>query len=194
MHRSFIYLLFCLCLLVTGCSGTLTKVDSKSTSSVYPEPMYPSSEQSYPYPSVATVPSVYPYPLPMATEPTYFATLGPVPTPGTDWGVVTGRLFMNKKAMSNAKLYLADLSKDDKGTETIASYSASSSPWAYSDENGNFAFSQIPPGRYSLVYYFVVDSFLLNEPGEDKSLILTVESGKVTDLGDLYYTDLPTIP
>ena len=128
------------------------------------------------------------------TAPKLFATSGPAPAPSADAGVVIGKLLGNGQPATNTMLFLAEVQKDDAGTERVAAYDRATSPSAYVDAEGNFYFANIAPGRYGIVLDIVSASYLLNEPSSGAELLLTVTAGETIDLGILDYTDLPTLP
>lgn len=54
-----------------------------------------------------------------------------------------------------------------------------------SNENGIFYFDTAPPGKYSIVVWSPVGSYLLKEPGTEFSLLFEVSAGETKHLGDL---------
>jgi len=159
----------------------------------YPGPAAPAADSGYPGP--AAIPKYDPYPGSETSQglptPSTYATSGPMPEPGPDSGVVTGKLLANGKPALNASLYLAEVSTDAQGKERVASYSQSDSPRAFVDPEGKFVFANIPPGRYGIVLDTVLAAYLLHDPNQDTPLLITVVAGKTTDLGDLNYDSLP---
>ncbi len=149
----------------------------------------PSSE-TYPPPS-----NQYPYPLLVYPEPNQnimtLATQGAVPTPAEDSGVVIGTLLLRGKPVQNVTLYLAEMLKNDQGEEVVAGYDRSISPRAYLDADGNFVFAKIPPGNYSLILDFVLNSLLLGHPKSGEPILVSVRAGETVKLGTLDYPDLP---
>lgn len=146
--------------------------------------------ETYPQPNVQ-----YPYPLSAYPEPnqnmTVFATLGSVPTPAEDSGIVVGTLLLKGKSVQNVTLYLAEMLKNDQGEEVVAGYDRSISPRAYLDAEGNFVFANVSPGNYSLILDFVLNSLLLGHPKSGEPILISVQAGETVKLGTLDYPYLP---
>ncbi len=158
--------------------------------SAYPEP---GASSPYPYPNAGETSNSTPYPGGSVIE--GVATPGPIPAPGKDTGVITGRLLGDGKPAFDAILYLAEVKKDEKGQELMAALSILSSPRAYTDREGRFVFSNVPPGKYGLVLDTVMTEYLLHMPDKaGTELLFVAEAGQTTDLGDLDYKDLPVQP
>lgn len=162
-------------------------------------PTIPESEEiettAYPYPLPPQISDYSPYPEPQdaPTLPVQ-ATDGPIPEPKSDSGVVTGLLLIDHAPATNAILYLAAVSKDDQGTERIASYDRATSPRAYVDPNGRFVFADIPAGKFGLILDIVIDAYLLHDPDTSDQFLFTVINAETTDLGELNYKELPYSP
>lgn len=161
---------------------------------VYPGPDYPGPDDSasaYPAPVEPQVTSPdYPGPEAAARPPAE-----PTPTQDATLGRVKGRLLENSRPAPNVILYLAEVVKDPSGTEMVVSYDRSTSPNTTTDEQGNFVFVNINPGRYGLILDIVVDAYFLHYPGgENKQILFSVEVDQETDLGKLDYDDLPLPP
>jgi hypothetical protein len=187
MKRILLFALFLLPILTGACATAPT-----TQSSVYPAPATSNPGSLPPYPAVTYPSPNAAYPSPPG-EPELMATPGTVPTPAADSGIIKGALLVKGKPVANVSLYLAELLQDDKGNDTVASYDRASSPRAYTDMEGKFVFANIPPGKYSLIYDFVVNALLLGHPDGKGPMIFPVEAGKVENLGDLDYPELPLI-
>lgn len=177
--KPFLFLFFLIVFLLSACSSAPTPLATPTsiTNGVEPAP-YPINHYPNPYPDGNVI--------------TLVATAGPIPTPGQDTGVVTGRFLGDNKPVANAILYLAEVKKGENNKEMMAAYSEIDSPKAYTDANGNFVFANIPPGKYGMVLNVVAAEYLLQEPkNSSKDLLFIVEAGKTLNLGDLAYTDLP---
>lgn len=83
-------------------------------------------------------------------------------------------------------IYLAELIKTKEGMQ-LASLSKDTAPTATLDTQGTFAFADVPPGRYGLMLDTPQGVVLLNQPDSGTDLIVEVQGGKVTNLGDLKY-------
>lgn len=188
-------------ILLTACSGVKTAAYPETTQTSSNEIPYPNSaylsatqDGQSPYPESASpgaLPTAYPYPAAVLIEP----TTTPVPTSTADpsMGVVQGVILNANQPLDQAIIYLSQIKTDAKGTELAAALDPAESPRTATDEQGKFIFVNVPPGRYALIFYVVTDAFLLNYPDNGEPILLTVESGKTTDLGKLSYDDLPIL-
>ncbi len=127
---------------------------------------------------------------PLAAAP----TLEPVPTPSVpDKGTATGVLLLAgnpTRPVPGAILYLGEVIRLDDGSPAMSGLDKSMAPSAQTNEAGQFIFTDVAPGDYTLVFDLVVHSFVLSHPsGGD--LIISVAGGQITDLGELRYYDLP---
>ncbi len=117
-----------------------------------------------------------------------------VPSPSSaQVGVVTGKVFRlpgqdntSIEPLSRLHIYLAELIKTKEGMQ-LASLSKDTAPTATLDTQGTFAFADVPPGRYGLMLDTPQGVVLLNQPDSGTDLIVEVQGGKVTNLGDLKY-------
>ena len=93
--------------------------------------------------------------------------------------------------MVYSTLFLADVLVDEKtGIEISAALDRSIAPKTITDENGEFTFSNVRPGRYGLILIVGTEIYLLLYPDSELGVLLTVEFGEI-DLGILDYSDLP---
>jgi hypothetical protein len=172
-----------------------------TTSNAYPDPLtegsaYPApviSGGAYPAPLASGAAYPAPYPSINGASTNVLATPGAIPEPSPESSVITGRLTEQGKPVINATIYLADIRKDKTGEYQVAAFSRSSSPRAYTDADGQFVFTNIPPGEYSLILDNIATYIVLNVPdgAPDEALKLVAEAGKVVELGTLDYIDLP---
>lgn len=182
--------------LIQGCAPT--SIDSTLLNAEYPSSVelstnngYPEPNMAYPRPATNEMSATPKYPDPNQEAITMMATQGPEPTPSSDSGVVTGALFLQGKPVQNVNIYLAEMIKDSNGEESIATYDRTSSPRAFTDSDGNFVFSNVQPGNYSLILDIIVNSFLLGHPNGSGPILLTVKAAETYKLGKLDYTELP---
>lgn len=175
-----------------------------TTSNAYPDPLtegsaYPApviSGGAYPAPLASSAAYPAPYPSPEGASSTnVLATPGAIPEPSPESSVINGRLTEQGKPVINATIYLADIRKDKTGEYQVAAYSRSSSPRAYTDADGQFVFTNIPPGEYSLILDNIATYIVLMVPdgAPDEPLKVVTEAGKVVELGTLDYEDLPDL-
>lgn len=121
-----------------------------------------------------------------------------VPTPVPGMGSVRGALFVRENGVEvpvrGALLFLAPTVRTAEGVEVAVGLDRTSAPYAHTDENGNFYFYNVPPGRYGLVFDLLSQAFLLNRPFDGGDLIITVTADQTTSLDRLVYDRLPTRP
>lgn len=115
--------------------------------------------------------------------------------PGT--GAVTGVLMVRTETgvepVAGVIIAVADVLTNTESAEAVAAfrYQAQASPQTNTDENGFFAISNVPPGRYGLVLDMVMTSFILRQPGVNEDMVVTVEADAQVDMGPLVYDKLP---
>jgi hypothetical protein len=191
-----------LIILIAACTGTPTDdveaIDPTQvntpiiTESGYPPlPVEATVVSGYPAPPVVpTVDSGYPEPNSGQSE-EFYATPGPIPQPSSATGVIVGAIQVSNKPIPNLAIYLAEVLVDGEGQERVASYDRANSPRAFTDEQGQFVFSNIEPGKYGLVLDTVLSSYLLHLPQEEIALVIMVDAGQQTDVELLNYDTLP---
>lgn len=115
-----------------------------------------------------------------------------VPTPASpDVGIVTGRLVIGKNSWTNPfPIYLGEIILSN-GTPAIVSLDKSRAPRSQLDSSGRFVFSNVPPGKYCLILDLVTKTIVLRNPSTGNDLIIVVEGGKIIDIGELHYFNLP---
>ena len=167
-------------LIIAGCNKPTT------IASQAPE-AYPSQNNVYPYPGVEiTINPAYPGSTsPIVVEAIPTSTMDPL------LGSITGRLLRNGQPVPLLALDLADVMLDESGNDLIAGLDRITSPNTMTDAQGIFTFINVKEGRYALILDIVTNQFLLNYPGRDDSIIVQVEAGKMIELGDLDYDELP---
>jgi len=130
--------------------------------------------------------------------PTLIPTYAEVPTPkSTEYGAITGILLTNQSSPSpesGAIVYLTPVIFDEAGLPVIAGFSREDDLKSITDSGGKFIFSNVPVGKsksYILVLDRVHNAFLLKDPGTGENLYISVIPGKINDLGELIYSELP---
>lgn len=111
-------------------------------------------------------------------------------------GAITGRIFINNekgfRAIPGIIVGLAEVLKGEDGVEKAAGYDPATAPTGEIGEDGTFVIDNVPPGRYGVILDAVTTSILAHEAeNPDNSLVITVEAGAVTDLGNLIYESVP---
>ena len=59
------------------------------------------------------------------------------------------------------------------------------SPHTMTDESGSFAFLDLEPGTFALILWTPVDSIVVDEPETGNGLMVMVEAGVITELGEI---------
>jgi len=110
-----------------------------------------------------------------------------VPTPGEGAAVVTGVLKVSRtdQPMHGVRVYLGDHVGSTEDTP-LYGFDPELAPSTITDENGQFVFVDVPPGRYVLIIWRSLSPMLARDPGSGLLLDITLEGGDVVDLGTLY--------
>lgn len=148
-----------------------------------------SSPQPYPYPSpepfVTRTPRSYPGP----QENVSIATATPlvVPTASADSGVVTGKLINSETGNPIAfqSVYLGMKNYLTPGPGYTYTLQENSSPHSLTNEDGEFAIANVPPGEYILMIFTPFGATVVMQPNSDRELDLVVTAGKVLDIGTM---------
>jgi hypothetical protein len=114
-----------------------------------------------------------------------------IPTPASDKCTITGVLLVEpgRQPVTSTLLALGGVVEKD-GTPILARLEARS-PRALTDGNGRFVFTDIPPGKYTLILDKIAETYLLDHPEDASDLLIIPEAGQVLDLGELVYSQLP---
>ncbi|MEM8531897.1 MAG: hypothetical protein AAGF95_13710 [Chloroflexota bacterium] len=116
-----------------------------------------------------------------------------VPEPSSDEvGTVSGTILNSPDAdtgprpLNQMALYLGEILESDTGVEALAGLSKSTAPQTMLGEQGNFAFVDVPPGRYTLWLDSPGGAIVLNQPAGG-NMIIEVAGGEMVELGELVY-------
>jgi hypothetical protein len=119
-----------------------------------------------------------------------------VPTPASsEVGTVTGKLLKVQKdggtrPFTGLPVYLGSIYKTNQGVDGLVGVDKAKAPHATVDDQGNFVFTNVQPGRYGFMADTPRGVILLNDPSSGGDFIIEVDGGKVKDLGELKY-DIP---
>jgi hypothetical protein len=173
----FVALLMLILLLTIGCGGGPTPTAEPTAEAGFVSPLpTPGEEQSMP-----------------ASSPVVVA----VPAPSSeDVGVVTGFLLADDppQPLEWALLYLGEVIEGDGGVPVMAALDKQTAPHAQPDSTGRFAFADVPPGHYALIVDLITSSVVLRQPTDGSEMLIEAVGGETTDLGELWYSDLPSTP
>lgn len=109
-----------------------------------------------------------------------------LPSPGPGFAVVWGMIVEaeTQRAPLESVVYLGEVVRLDNGTPVVR-LERKSAPFATPSAEGWFIFGDVQPGEYGLVVYTPDFSFLVDNPRDAESLIFTVHSEEVLDLGTI---------
>lgn len=130
----------------------------------------------------------------------HIPTTFPTVTYAPNTGIVKGTILVQKNGsytpLKNQDLYITKALISPNGITGVAGLDVSHDPDFITDDQGHFAFYNIPPGKYVIILYLVTIAYLLDDPHQNAKLTLLVDvkAGQTTDLGDLKYTQLPVTP
>lgn len=174
MKKTIFFLL--LIILISGCANGTQNITPSPTldQAGYPTPVDDQEmvETSYPAPEAEAIPL-------------------PTWTVDAAKGQVSGVLRLKGKPVANALLFLGTFLKNQDGVDFTAVVEPATSPKAYTDEEGNFIFLNVVPGRYTLIFDNIVAEYLLYKPGTEDYFIIEVARGEKMDMGILDFEDLP---
>ena len=140
-------------------------------------------------PATPTATSVAP-----TAQPTVDSTF-PTPTgasASTETAVVTGTLVRKNSDPVNPykhlRLYLGVILIGNDGKSTLARVNPNSAPTTYTDDEGHFTFTNVPPDKYILVANLPPNNLIkLKNPETGEELLFDLTAGQTLDLGVLGY-------
>lgn len=117
----------------------------------------------------------------------------------SDVSTIRGALFLEQVngeeiPVVGVLLYLAEVLTAQDGTDSLAALDKASSPRAVTTEEGAFEFRSVATGKYGLVLDLVSQSFILMNPQDGETMLISIEDQKTIDLGKLIYPSLPLPP
>lgn len=189
---------------VPATAAAISTESAAAPSAAYPAPTGGAANATgaYPGPDANSASSAYPGPAGAAagTTPTEVVDTTPlvVPTPSSAGvGVVFGELFHvttngEPAPLIGANVYLGEILSSTEGVEGLVKLDKTSAPKAMVNGLGQFAFTDVPPGRYGLMLDLPEGAILLNNPDNGGDMIVEIVGGDVDELGDLTY-DIPAL-
>lgn len=114
----------------------------------------------------------------------------PIPQPSNNAATVSGVILdiMTQQAPAESNLYLGLMQETNKGLPVIT-LDRDKAPVTTPLKNGQFVFTEVPPGTYGVILFNPDASFLVDDPqNTELSLMLTVEAGQTIDLGTITTT------
>lgn len=148
---------------------------------------YPAPAGAYPAPTISSA-----YPAPADTQIISSEPLV-IPQPASDQvGVIHGVLQRitesnPREPIAGGILFLGVLINRENGDPIMVELDKNIAPYAQSNVFGEFAFNNVPPGRYGLMYETAEGAVLLNNPTTGADMIIEVIGGKILDLGEMAY-------
>lgn len=113
-----------------------------------------------------------------------------IPEPAADSATVSGIIIdiTTQRAPFESDLYLGIAQETNKGLPVVT-LDREQAPVTTPLKNGQFVFTDVPPGTYGIVLFNPDISFLLDDPNEpERSMMITIQAGQVVDLGVLQVT------
>ena len=139
--------------------------------------------------------ALQPSPTPLLPSPT------PLPSPtaelalpepsSAEVGVIGGVLHPTMELsvpLAGMTLYLARVIQSESGAPLVASLNEARAPKATVEEDGSFAFTDVPAGTYGLVIKTPIVTVML-EDTDGGDFLITLQAGQVINLREIY-TDL----
>jgi hypothetical protein len=105
-------------------------------------------------------------------------------------GVVHGKIYSattDAPIYDGVTVYLSKVIKTDSNTIDAVSLDIKGDSKTTPDNQGVFAFADVPPGRYGIVVKGPLNQYLARRSDDrSKDAILTVDAGQTVDLGKIY--------
>ncbi len=111
-----------------------------------------------------------------------------IPDPSEGTAVVHGKLVSlssdNGPYIAPA-LYLGSVLSSENGI-FLGSISVDEDPEGLQASNGEFVFTDVPPGNYGLFIWTPVNAFIIKDETTEEPVVLEVVAGETYDLGTIY--------
>jgi len=153
-----------------------------------PAPIVTQTVGGYPAPEVSSTQPGYPGP---SNPESAQSAAEPAPTINPSLAQVKGTFHLEKPPSIPYVLYLAPTVKDSKGQEIVFNFDRNIAIPAVPDNQGDFNFVNVPPGRYGMIFDLIATSYLMTVPGKQETLLITVNGNETVDLGRLNYEAPP---
>lgn len=120
-----------------------------------------------------------------------------IPSPDATEGVLTGTLVSPGSKENpgepyvDIRLFLGTLLVAEDGKTTLAKVNIETAHQTRTDSDGHFVFTGLEPDEYIIAVQIPPNNLVkLNDPTTGRDLVITIEGGKITDLGTQEH-DLP---
>jgi hypothetical protein len=167
-----------LLLLLAGCNQAestpvISEVEVAETAP-YPPP---------PTPNRSTPISPYPEPTEDPVQPTWTPFSPPIPS--EEKGVVIGQVLdeVTGEPLVHNSMVLGEIIPLKPAPNYSIGVHERSSPRAFSDDEGRFAISDIPPGTYVLLVWTPFEATIVQDPETESDLLVEVSAGQSVELG-----------
>ena len=111
-----------------------------------------------------------------------------IPAPSNDTAIVHGilvSLSSGNEPYIAPTLYLGSIITTDTGV-FLGSISVNEDPEGLQASNGQFLFTDVPPGNYGLFIWTPVNAFIIKDEKTGEPVVLEVTAGETIDLGTIY--------
>jgi len=137
------------------------------------------SQNPYPFQTLGESPPANSTPIPFEG----------IPTPSQTTSVISGFLMHPGPGAEPyiAELYLGRaIEAQQPGFEPLISFSRDTDASAIQDpQTGMFYFADVPPGKFALIVWNPINSYVFKTMDSDEILLIEVNEGELIDLGEL---------
>jgi len=82
-------------------------------------------------------------------------------------------------------VFLGKLSPLSPGDSFVITMLPTTSPQAEVDAQGYFAFADVEPDTYAMIFWTPMNSWVISDPETEEAILVTVNVGEITDLGEV---------
>jgi hypothetical protein len=110
-----------------------------------------------------------------------------LPPPAESKGSITGRIInaATGQEVVGISIYLGTIQPMGSDGGQIVTMREKASPQTLSNIGGYFAIRDVEPGVYALILWTPFNSVVVPDPVTGQEFLITVEDGKITELGDV---------